>query len=240
MTPHTTRMLASVNSVTEAQIALDCGVDIIDLKNPAIGILGALPTDNVAEIVAMVRGRCPVSATVGDIPMDPFSLGGAIKGMIGSGVDFVKVGLFPTRDLRDCILAISSYAKATRLVGVLFADENPDFSLLADLNRTGFAGVMLDTANKNNGGLRSYIDELKLEEFISRGKSLGLLTGLAGSLQETDISDVIRLKPDYLGFRSALCDASDRTGAINAGRVSTIRQRFRTCNQAYAEIAAAL
>jgi uncharacterized protein (UPF0264 family) len=233
-------MLASVTSVAEAQIAIDCGVDIIDLKNPASGVLGALPTDSVAEIVALVRGRCPVSATVGDIPMDAFSLGSAIKAMIGSGVDFVKVGLFPTRDMRDGILAISSYAKATRLVGVLFADQDLDFSLMPDLSRTGFAGVMLDTANKTDGNLRSHADDKKLEEFISRGKALGLLTGLAGSLQEADIPDIIRLRPDYLGFRSALCDASDRTGAINAGRVSNIRQQFRTGNLARHEIAAAL
>jgi len=233
-------MLASVTSVAEAQIAIDCDVDIIDLKDPASGVLSALPTHSITQIVALVRGRCPVSATVGDIPIDALSLGSAIKAMTDSGVDFVKIGLFPTRDIRDSILAISPYAKATRLVGILFADEDPDFSLLPDLSRTGFAGVMLDTANKNDGNLRRYADNKKLEEFIGRGKALGLLTGLAGSLQMEDISDVIRLKPDYLGFRSALCDASDRTGTINAERVSNIRQKFRTQDLTRPEIATAL
>ena len=40
-----TRMLASVATLQEARLAAECGVDIIDLKNPAAGALGALPLD---------------------------------------------------------------------------------------------------------------------------------------------------------------------------------------------------
>ena len=38
-----TGLLASVASPEEARIAAACGVDIIDLKNPRAGALGALP-----------------------------------------------------------------------------------------------------------------------------------------------------------------------------------------------------
>ena len=37
-----TGMLASVNSVAESLLVLSAGVDIIDLKQPALGALGAL------------------------------------------------------------------------------------------------------------------------------------------------------------------------------------------------------
>ena len=235
-----TKMLASVTSVEEAAIVLNCGADIVDLKNPASGVLGALPAQTVVEIVSFVRGRCPVSATVGDLPMDPFSLGGAIKGMIASGVDFVKVGIFPTADLRDSIAAISCYAKATRLVGVLFVDRNPDFSLLTELRRLGFAGVMLDTADKSNGSLLDHADDTILEEFTSRAKTLGLLTGLAGSLQLQDIPGLLRYTADYLGFRGALCENQNRTGAVSATRASEIRQQLHTHQSATRERVAAI
>ncbi|MGZ8935852.1 MAG: (5-formylfuran-3-yl)methyl phosphate synthase, partial [Methylobacter sp.] len=61
-----TGMLASVNNLKEAALVLSANVDIIDLKQPALGALGALETDSVKKIVTWVDGRCPVSATIGD------------------------------------------------------------------------------------------------------------------------------------------------------------------------------
>ncbi|OYV19732.1 MAG: hypothetical protein CG441_670, partial [Methylococcaceae bacterium NSM2-1] len=54
-----TGMLASVNSLAEALLALSADVDIIDLKQPALGALGALDIDTVKQIVAGIDGRCP-------------------------------------------------------------------------------------------------------------------------------------------------------------------------------------
>ena len=61
-----TLMLASVANLAEAELALSGGVDIIDLKDPAKGALGALSAGTVAEIVAMIARRKPVSAAAGD------------------------------------------------------------------------------------------------------------------------------------------------------------------------------
>ena len=66
-----TGMLASVNSLDEVRLILDTSVDIIDLKNPEQGALGALSTELVNEIVRVVNQKKPVSATVGDLPMQP-------------------------------------------------------------------------------------------------------------------------------------------------------------------------
>lgn len=62
-------MLASVNSLQEAQRVHACHVDIIDLKQPAQGALGALATETVREIVLNLKAA-RISATVGDLPMD--------------------------------------------------------------------------------------------------------------------------------------------------------------------------
>ena len=53
-----TGMLASVSNPNEAQIALEENVDIIDLKDPAHGTLGAVTTAVALDIVELVSGQC--------------------------------------------------------------------------------------------------------------------------------------------------------------------------------------
>jgi dihydroneopterin aldolase len=213
-----TRLLASVKSLPEARLALACGADIIDLKDPEAGALGALPLDIVARVVQMVDRRCLVSATLGDLPMQPQMLCETAAQTAATGVDFIKVGFFCAA--KDCIAAL---AGKTRLIAVLFADRSPDLNLLADFADAGFAGVMLDTAGKTNGSLRSQMDAPALREFVQRAQALGLVAGLAGSLRLEDIPDLIKLGPDYLGFRGALCVGSERNRSLQASRVSVLR-----------------
>jgi len=217
-----TRLLASVKSLTEAHLALACGADIIDLKNPETGVLGALPLDTVARVVQMVDRRSMVSATLGDLPMQPQILSEAAARMAATGVDFIKVGFFNAE--KTCIAALAGKA---RLIAVLFADRGYDFSLLADFADAGFVGVMLDTADKTNGGLRSQMDAGTLQKFVERARSLGLVTGLAGSLRLEDVPDLIKLGPDYLGFRGALCAGTERNRNLNSSRLSALQNAIR-------------
>ena len=213
-----TRLLASVKSLTEAHLALACGADIIDLKDPEAGVLGALPLDTIASVVQMVDRRCMVSATLGDLPMQPQILSETAAQMAATGVDFIKVGFFNME--KHCIAALAGKA---RLIAVLFADRDYDFNLLDDFADAGFVGVMLDTADKTNGGLRSQMDAGTLQKFVQRAQSLGLVTGLAGSLRLEDVADLIKLGPDYLGFRGALCAGTERNRGLEASRISELR-----------------
>ena len=121
-----TGMLASVENLAEARVVLDAGVDIIDLKSPSAGALGALPVPVVREIVLAVNGSLPVSATIGDMPMFPQQVRAAVEAMADTGVDYVKIGFFPGGDWRQTVLELSSLVnKGVRLVAVLFGDQNP-------------------------------------------------------------------------------------------------------------------
>ncbi len=152
-----TAMLASVTGPEEAQIALTAGADIIDLKDPNAGALGALPADTIHAAVRAISGRRPTSATVGDLPADPETLVSAAAVTAKTGVDFVKVGFFKESNLSPCIRALQSQtANGVKLVAVLFAELDPDLCILPDLARAGFSGVMFDTADKQQGGLRSH------------------------------------------------------------------------------------
>ena len=50
-----TQLLISVTTIEEAKIALESGADIIDLKEPGLGALGALPIETIQAIVTYVK-----------------------------------------------------------------------------------------------------------------------------------------------------------------------------------------
>jgi len=222
-----TKMLASVNSVDEALLALAAEVDIIDLKQPERGALGALDTALVEEIVGVIDRRRPVSATIGDLPMQPQLIADGVADMAATGVDYVKIGFFPGGDTFATIEKLSAFAKqGAALIAVLFADQQPEHALLPALKTGRFAGVMLDTADKSKGSLTQLMTKTEIEHFVTQAKSLGLLCGLAGSLRQRDVAELLLVQPDYLGFRGALCVGHERTARLSREAIARLRQAF--------------
>ena len=219
-----TRFLASISSPHEAATILASGADIIDIKDPHKGALGAVEPAIVKEIVQRMSGHVMTSATIGDLPMESSVISIAVEKMQATGVDIIKVGVFANTVPPEVIPVIKYHAaRGCQIVLVFFADLNPqleDFSVLAD---SGVYGVMLDTADKTKGSLRTILDDNVLKCFISQAQSNGLLTGLAGSLKLTDIQPLLKLEPDYLGFRSALCDKHQRNNTIDIQAAHNVR-----------------
>ena len=222
-----TGMLASVNSVAEALLVLDAAVDIIDLKQPALGALGALDTSEVKRIVAAIDGRRPVSATIGDLPMQPEPVFEAVQWMADTGVDYIKIGFFPGDDWPGTVKKLSVLAQNHALIAVLFADTRPDLSVMNLLKAAGFRGVMLDTMNKRQGSLTQLMAATELAQFVAQAKALQLLCGLAGSLRLADIPELLPLNADYLGFRGALCKEHDRAGRLSKRAALAVRQAMQ-------------
>jgi dihydroneopterin aldolase len=218
-----TLMLASVAGPVEAELAVEAGADIIDLKDPSAGALGALPAEIVRDTMAAVAARRQTSAVTGDLPMLPDTVRVAAETMAACGVDYVKVGILPSERASEVIAALEGTARQTRLVAVLFADLTPDFALVDACADAGFAGAMLDTARKGGGRLIDHLDFLSLEKFIARCHRRGLIAGLAGSLEAPDVPRLLPLSPDLLGFRSALCRANNRKGELDRQAIAIIR-----------------
>jgi uncharacterized protein (UPF0264 family) len=223
-----TAMLASVNSLAEALLVEAAGVDIIDLKQPAHGALGALDIVTVAEIVRRLQPDSCVSATIGDLPMQPALIVPAVQAMAATGIDYVKIGFFPSGDWQACIDSLQVLAgQGVALVAVLFADTQPDFAIIDVLAKAGFRGVMLDTADKQLGSLTRLMSSDELEQFVDRVASAGLLSGLAGSLRTEDVAGLLQLGPDYLGFRGALCRQHSRTAQLDVTQIDKLREHWR-------------
>lgn len=218
------RLLASVATLAEAELALAAGADLIDLKDPTAGALGSWPLAGLDAAVALVAGRRTVSATVGDLPPDATRLAVAARTTAATGVDIVKLGFFPGADHRILAQDLAPVARAgIRLVAVLMADRAPDLTLARSLAEAGFLGMMLDTADKASGGLLRHQAVHDLARFVADGQAHGLRVGLAGSLRLDDVAVLTPLGPDFLGFRGALCHAG-RGSAMDGQRLGELRR----------------
>jgi uncharacterized protein (UPF0264 family) len=167
-------LLISQDSVEEA---LECAraaeyLDIVDVKKPDEGSLGANFPWVIREIRAAVPADRPVSATVGDVPYKPGTVAQAALGAAVSGATYIKVGLYgcttpeqaidvmrgvvrAVKDYRpDAFVVASGYADAHR-IGCVNPLALPDIAV-----RSGSDAAMLDTAIKDGTRLFGEVDRL--------------------------------------------------------------------------------
>ena len=221
-----TGLLASVRSAAEAALAVTAGADIVDAKEPSAGALGRVDPAILRAIVRAVAGRCPVSATIGDLDLSPDRVSEAVESASADGADIVKIGVFPGALEATWAALCPLTRRGLRIVAVMFADCAPDLvKLSARSAEAKFFGVMLDTADKASGPLMAHLDRQALAAFVDRARDLGLRSGLAGSLSIGDISALAPLGSDYLGFRSALTIAG-RSSRLDAGALRAVRREL--------------
>jgi len=218
-----TRFLASVRDADEAAHALAAGADIIDLKDPGQGALGAVALDIARSCVADIDGLLPVSATVGDLPMEPPVVCEAVAAMAGCGVADVKLGVPRGGDPQGCFAALAALSLPAGLILVFFADAMADIDPVMAAEAAGARGIMLDTSTKGAGALPDHMSLAAIARFVNAAQRAGLMAGVAGSLQARHVAPLLALSPDVIGFRGALC----RNGKRHAGLDPTACRRIR-------------
>ncbi len=218
-----TQILISVTSIAEAQLALDCGADIIDLKDPSAGALGALPLSLIKEIVGHINGRQLVSATIGDLPMDAETIVKRVTLLAETQVDYIKIGFFEAEDFNECLAGLKLVTQnGIKLIAVLFAEYDYPESLFELIKEAGFIGIMLDTAKKNGQTFFDYYSVQQRKEFANKILSLDLTFGLAGSLKLENLVMAKQFNPSYIGFRGGVCDDNKRQLALSAEKIMAI------------------
>ena len=223
-----TGFLASVDNLQDAITVSQHGADIIDLKDPSRGALGGLTIEAIHTIVDHLWEKSIVSATVGDLDADISLILKKIEQVADTGVDYVKVGMFSQEHINKCLPTFEYHARrGVNIIAVLFADIDFDIEETVRIcKKAHLSGVMMDTAGKNAGSLLLHREINELANFIQSAKNQGLLTGLAGSLREEDIATLLPLNPDYIGFRTALCEGLVRTAPVSPLAVENIRKQI--------------
>jgi uncharacterized protein (UPF0264 family) len=217
------RLLVSVRSMPEALLAAQGGADFIDLKEPGAGALGGLPVETITAIVEALRAHDiarPVSATIGDLPMDalPRILAQA-EAVAACGVDYVKVGI--ERDPQAFAVLDALAARGWPVVPVFVADRGLDPALTAHARGLPFPALMAATADKQAGSLFDAVPLAQLHDFVARVRDAGQLVGLAGALRVGHLPLLQTLAPDFAGFRSAVC-VGERDTALCPQRLAEL------------------
>jgi uncharacterized protein (UPF0264 family) len=226
-----TQLLISVKNIEEALIALEAKVDIIDLKDPNLGALGALDLLTTGEIVRQVYGHSLISATVGELHASIDELVADIQLRANAGVDIIKItlsSLFYETNFYDALIQLTK--GGVKIVVVFFADEDIDLNLLLALKNSGVYGAMLDTKNKQKNLLQVQHQQA-LKSFTQLCHQYHLKSGLAGSLQPQHIDLLVEINPTYIGFRGGVCDNSLRNTALNQAKVHQVINVLRNGNK---------
>jgi uncharacterized protein (UPF0264 family) len=229
------QLLISVLDGAEAAAAAAGGADIIDVKDPAAGALGAASTSMLRAVGGSIPPHLPLSAALGDRPGGPGSVELAARNAAGCGADFVKIGLLDTGDgdavaaLRAVKLAVADFAPPVRVIAVGFADfaragSPAPLSLPHIAKEAGVDGCLLDTAIKDGQGLFAWLDDEALRSFVATCREFGLLSALAGSLAAEDVPRIAALRPDVVGFRGAACAGDRVSGRVTQEKVAALRR----------------
>lgn len=206
-------------------------VDIIDLKDPKEGALGAWKKEEIQEIISLYKGKVSISATLGNLKTLS-----EIKKKINLfeelNLDYLKVGFF--NDSVINVKKILKYLKnsnfKTKLVVVLFAENkkvinfalnNFDFFKKSRINT-----ILLDTKNKKSLGTPEIFSDDFFENFIMSAKIQKINIGLAGKIKIMDLNRLLKLKPNLIGIRGAACILNERESSISIRLVKKINGYF--------------
>lgn len=233
-------LLVSAVNLKEAIACYEAGVDIIDIKNPNEGSLGANFPWVIKEIVNELRekeAKGKISATIGDLDFTPGSASLAAFALAKIGVDYVKAGI-KVDDYKKaeklCIAIKKACMHNTELVLAAYADFSEiktisPMKLIEIAEKIGAYGVMVDTYNKTGKKtLFDFLDENYIKKFVKEARKRNLIVALAGKL---DFDAIERIKkfdrssmPHIIGVRSLACRNSERGKSIEKQRIVEIKK----------------
>jgi uncharacterized protein (UPF0264 family) len=227
------QLLVSPSSISEAKRSV--AADIIDVKRPAEGSLGANFPHVIKEIKAL--SVKPVSAAIGDFPYKPGGAALAAYGAACAGADYIKIGLaFSGKQrAREVIAAVVKAVKdefpQKKVVIAAYSDyERMDtispFEMAPIAADEGADLAMVDTGIKDKKSTFEFMDEAELTEFTKKNSELGLETALAGALKFEDLDSLKKINPAIIGVRGMVC-GGDRNATIREDLIQAALARIR-------------
>lgn len=241
-----TKLLVSVRDVAEARVAAGAGVDLIDVKEPRRGSLGAATPRDIREIARVIAGRVPLSVALGELAdWDASSTQLAPAVSASRAIRFAKLGLAGMNNDRHWEVrwagGWSSLPASVGRVAVVYADwrkaksPSPD-AVVRAAKRHDCKAVLLDTFDKRGGSLVDLWSMEELSDWVRTVQRNGLISVVAGSLTRETIGEVAALRPDYVAVRGAACRGG-RDASVCQHCICNLRRAIRAASRKSAAIA---
>lgn len=224
-----TGLLVSVRNADEAAVALAAGVDVIDVKEPLRGSLGAAAAETIQSVIELVGDRAMVSAACGElVDWNPSASTNSVS--LLHGLSLAKIALARCDDMLDWKRRWQDWTTTlpagTKPVGVVYADRaiarSPAWQeIVALAGEVRSPYVLVDTFDKSAGTLFDHWTAGTLRGFAAETRAAGIGFVLAGSLRGDEIRHARDFEPDFVAVRGAACRGG-RTGAIDAAAIHQI------------------
>ena len=233
------KLLVSVRSAAEAALALEAGVDLLDIKEPLSGSLGAASPQVCREIVGIAKGRVPLSAACGELVDLDCELH-ATDFSWAEGLAHAKVGLANMAAVGNWPAVWQRFAAAlprrVRPVAVAYADflaaRSPTVDeVLDEAIKLRWNALLIDTFDKRGGQLFDHLTSDRIGEIVQRTRAAGMLTLMAGSLDLESVKILAELvpAPDFVAVRGAVCEGN-RESSIASDKIVELKRCLNPAN----------
>jgi uncharacterized protein (UPF0264 family) len=229
-------LLVSVRSAAEALRALAGGADLIDVKEPNQGSLGAANNDTISAVVGVVNGQAPVSAALGELVDFIGTPNGEGQRTLVDGVSLFKIGLARCSAVNNWQthwqyavdnLVSTSPKSNSQAVAVVYADwhaaQSPSpHEVLSMAIQCRCPALLIDTWEKSGETLFDYWPVAELQDFTTEVRRHDIAIVLAGSLTGQNVTTAARLVPELIAVRTAACEGG-RAGTVSERRVRELK-----------------
>jgi uncharacterized protein (UPF0264 family) len=222
------KLLVSPKDVEEAKAVIRGNADIVDVKNPKEGSLGAnFPwvIKSIKELVEKEKGDgVKISAAIGNFDYKPGTASLAALGAAAAGAEYIKVGLFDIKTRQEAIdlltgvvKAVKDFAPTKKVVSAFYSDYKrinsiSPFEIAEIVKEVDIDVAMVDTGIKDGRTTLEFLSVEELKTFVSESKAQGLETALAGSFKFEDIPAIKEIEPDIIGVRGIVCGGNREDG----------------------------
>jgi (5-formylfuran-3-yl)methyl phosphate synthase len=228
------KLSVSVQNLAEAKIAIEAGVDMLDIKAPAFGPLGRLPYAEIAQILAQYGDTIATSVALGEV-YDWKQLRDEIEyvGLWHSKVHYVKWGMSQCINYTGVAQHAMLHGINSKSFAVVYADGHrcraADVRTLEDIfPQWQPAGILVDTFHKDGKNLLDYYSVDGLQNLRKKRVFRNTPFAVAGSVRWEDMEKIKQLQPDWLAVRGLVCQDGNRKLGLELERILKLKEMLKS------------
>jgi uncharacterized protein (UPF0264 family) len=223
-------LLVSAQDLEEVHLALDCGVDWLDLKDPERGALGRPPLALVQSTARILAERPGIRWSIAGGELADWDPPGGLPYLEALGEQgAIKWALSRCAGTSDwpAKFAAAAHPLPSRKQAILvhYADHlqchAPHWEeSLAVAHSLGMRQLLVDTFIKNGQTLLDQYSREELTSMVDQARSMGLSMALAGSLRMDQLEQLGRhVGASWVGVRGSVCSGPGRSSRLSREKV---------------------